>query len=390
MIFGNEGLPRSGKSLDSMQHIIDSINAGRTIVTNVIGVSHKALSEYLSIPLPTIERLLIVIAPPKDMDEDEKVAYVKAEFYKRRIPDCLWIWDEINQFWPPDRQPLAAEWAKFVTEHGHEGIDILIMGQDLSELHTTWRKRLQRYTRFTKLDMLGKEDQFHWASYTNVGKNKFRRTADGKKPYNKDFFPLYKSHRDTTNNKDNYKDSRFGVFQPKHKVYAALFGIVLCYSLYVIYDFFNPPADNPAASVQASETDSPESAKKTKSAPAAVVEDEAQEAAEEAEPPKREPIDYLDRYAQKYDLRLTGIIDRKHLQPGKPAFEFSIDFLDESYRVKERMNRADVASLGWAIKREPYGILIEKAGVTYVARGWLLDNWGRVPQQTITALKPTP
>jgi zona occludens toxin len=387
MIFGNEGMPRSGKSLDSMQHIIDSLNAGRTVVTNVIGVNHKALSEYLAIPLPTVERLLIVIEPAKGMDEDEKIAYVKREFYARRVPDCLWIWDEINQFWPPDRQPLPPEWAKFVTEHGHEGIDVLIMGQDLSELHTTWRKRLQRYTRFTKLDMLGKDDQFHWASYTNVGKNKYRRTADGKKPYNKAFFPLYKSHRETTTNTGNYKDGRFGVFQPQHKVYAVLFGLLLCGALYNIWGFFNPDLGEEVAKTDASEVE-PVASKPQAKQPQSAAKPAAADIPPEAHsaPAKPEPIDYLDKFAQQYDLRLSGIIDRKDPQPGQAAFEFEVDFLDTAYRVKERMRRVDIASLGWAIERHPYGIRITKDDRSYVARPWPLDNWGKVPQQTITAL----
>lgn len=390
MIFGNEGMPRSGKSLDAMQHIVDSLRSGRTVVTNVAGVSHKALSEYLAIPLPTVQRLLIVIEPPADMDEEEKVAYVKEQFYAKRIPDSLMIWDEINQFWPPDRQPLPAQWAKFVTEHGHEGIDILIMGQDLSELHTTWRKRLQRYTRFTKLDMLGKDDQMHWGSYTNVGKNRYKLMADGKKPYNKEFFPLYKSHRDTTTNKGNYKDSRFSVFQTKHKVYGAAFGLLLCYCLYVIYGFFTPEPVQ-AEPVTASAENKTESVKAAPAKASAQSEDLQQAVPSVAEvemPPQRPPIDYLDERAQKYDLRLTGIMDRLNPQPGKAAFEFSIDFLDESYRVKERMTREDVASLGWTIERKPYGILISREGVSYVVRAWPLDNWGKVPQQTIASLKP--
>ena len=47
MIFGNEGMPGSGKSLDAMQHILDSLNAGRTIITNIHGINHKAIASYL-------------------------------------------------------------------------------------------------------------------------------------------------------------------------------------------------------------------------------------------------------------------------------------------------------------------------------------------------------
>lgn len=388
MIFGNEGMPRSGKSLDAIQHIIDSLNAGRTVVTNIHGLNEKAFSEYLGIPLPTIQRLLISLVPPADLDEDEAVKWVKAEFLKHQVPDCLWIWDEINQFWPPERQPLPAEWAKFITEHGHLGMDILVMGQDLGELHTTWRKRLQRYTRFTKLDMQGKEDEFHWASFTNVGRNKYRKMSDGKKPYNKALFPLYKSHRDSTSNKGNYKDGRFSVFQTKHKAYALGFVAALGFAIYTVIGFFTPP-----------ETESkPEPAKVAQEAPKTPPKVDAvkpladlEKTAEKAqEPPQRAPIDYLDKFAQKYQLRLTGIMDRLDPQPGKPAFEFRLDFVDESYRVKERMTRKDVAALGWAIERHDYGLLIHKDGVQYVARAWPLDNWGKVPQQTITSLKPEP
>ncbi|TEN10078.1 zonular occludens toxin domain-containing protein [Pseudomonas aeruginosa] len=217
MIFGHEGLPGSGKSLEAMVHVVNSLLSGRTVVTNISGIDHRAISEHLAIPLPTVQQLLICLEAPDELDEDAKVAWVKGQFFANRHHDCLWIWDEINQFWPPDRQPLSADWAKFVTEHRHLGIDILIMGQDLTELHQTWRKRLQRYTRFTKLDMMGKDDQYHWASYSSAGRLRFKQTASGKKPYNKDFFGFYKSHDDGTANVANYQDKRFSVFQAKHK-----------------------------------------------------------------------------------------------------------------------------------------------------------------------------
>lgn len=384
MIFGNEGMPGSGKSADAMQHIIDSINAGRTVVTNIHGINYEAFSEYLSLPLPTIQRLLISLVPPDELDEDQKVKWIKEAFLKSQLPDCLWIWDEINQYWPPDRQPLPAEWSKFITEHRHLGIDVLIMGQDLAELHATWRKRLQRYTRFTKLDMQGKDDHFHWASFTNTGRNKYRKMSDGKKPYNKDFFKLYSSVRATTTNLENYKDGRFSVFQTKHKLWAAGFAAVLGWSIYTVVGFFTPPDEPLAAELPPEQP--PALPAEQSTADEAEHTDTSQQQAET----KRAPIDYLDRYAQQYDLRLSGIMDRIKPEPGQPAFEFRLDFVDSSYRLKERMTRKDVASLGWAIERHDYGILISKGDVQYVARAWPLDNWGKVPQQTVQALKPEP
>ncbi|WP_074813075.1 zonular occludens toxin domain-containing protein [Pseudomonas syringae] len=398
MIFGSEGLPRSGKSLESMQHIVDSLIKGRTVVTNIHGINKTAISEYCVIPLPTVERLLITLEHPfQDGEEDKVVPWVKQEFLKHVVTDCLWIWDEINQFWPPDRQPLPADWAKFVTEHGHFGIDILIMGQDLTELHTTWRKRLQRYTRYTKLDMMGKEDQFHWASFSNAGRNKFKRTAEGKKPYKKEFFPLYKSHRDETQNKDNYKDSRYGIFQAKHKVYGLLFCVLLAYSMYYVWGFFHKgqvvekspsiasasgaPAKSTATSTSIVPTTDP-----SKLTHEVVSTSLSSDATKEQ---KTEPIDYFDSFASKYNLRLAAVLERVPADGDtRPWLEFKIDALDGSYRIKESFNRASVASLGWTVERTEYGIKLSKQGLVYVVRSWPLDNFGKVPRQTISDLKP--
>lgn len=393
MIFGHEGLPRSGKSLEAMQHVVDALRHGRHIVTNVHGINKRAIADYTGIPVHSIELLITCLEAPEGLDEDGQLAWYKKAFWNHRINDSLWIWDEINQFFPPDRQPLTADWAKFVTEHGHLGIDVLIMGQDLTELHKTWRNRLQRYTRFTKMDMMGKEDHYHWATLTNVSRGRFKQTAQGKKPYNKDFFGFYKSHRDETTNKGNYKDGRFAVFQAKHKFWAVVFGIALVVALWNIWTFWNPPAPTkpkvesaatakPVGPVDQQVTNAsppPTAAVSKSSAPTDI-------AADHIKAP--EPIDYLDQFAIKYQLRLSAIMDRKEAEEGKAAFEFVIDFLDPAYRVKERMSRRDVVSLGWRVERFDYGLLISKDDRSYVVRPWPLDNFGKAPQREINALKP--
>lgn len=392
MIFGHEGLPGSGKSLESMVHVVNALIAGRTVVTNVEGINHKAIADYCAIPLTTVEQLLVCIEAPKELEEVEKVAWVKNEFLKHQVKNSLWIFDEINQFFPPDRQPLTADWAKFVTEHRHLGMDVLVMGQDLSEVHTTWRRRIQRYTRLTKLDMMGKDDHYHWASLTNVGRGKFKQTAEGKKPYNKDYFGFYKSHVDGVDNKENYSDQRFSVIQPKHKVIAVLFFGALLLGIYFLYDFFtSSPVPSESLSVEQPEKPLPVYSKPepVEQLPA-VVETVTTVIVSEPEPEPAASLDYLRDMSQKYQLRLTGIIDRLEGEAGDSAFEFIIEFLDPSYRVKERMMRTDVASLGWAIERKPYGLLLTRDDKEIIVRPWPLDNWGKVPQKTVDSLKVVP
>lgn len=400
MIFGNEGMPRSGKSLDAMQHIIDSILHGRCIVTNVYGINYAELAKYLAIPEATIRRMLITIAPPAGMDEEEKVDWVKERFFENQHPDCLWIWDEINQFWPVDRQPLPAKWAKFVTEHGQIGMDVLIMGQDLSELHKTWRGRLQRYTRFTKLDMRGKEDHFHWATMTNTGRGRYRKMADGTKPYNKKFFALYRSHREDTTNKGNYKDKRFNAFQPKHYFYGSIFVVMLLCSMGYMYRYFTHPAtmgsdisekkDAPRepTTVKPSEVSTPMSTPAPVAPAAAPVNTVVDAIKPDAPVTSSGPIDYIDKLAQTYSFRLSGLLEREP-KPGdnRPWLEFNIDVVDQSLKIHDRFRRAELVALGWTVERTGYGIKLSKGESVHVVRAWPLEGPGRPSQKEITSIK---
>lgn len=384
MIFGHEGLPRSGKSLEAMPLIVDALRGGRTVVTNIAGISHAFFEKLLALPLHTVQRLLICIEPPRGMPEEQVVAHVKAEFLKHRVKDSIWFFDEINQFFPPDRQPLPPDWAKFVTEHGHLGIDVCILGQDLTELHKTWRGRLERYTRFTKLSMKGKEDSYHWSSLTNVGRSKFRVTATGEKKYNQLYWGAYKSHEEGTNNKSNLKDGRFSIFQGKHKFLLVLYAVVLCFAGYYIVSFWSGDAVKQAepAQHQAAQPAQAPNQPAPKQVPAPITD------VTQVTVTKPVPIDYLDDFATQFKPRLSAILDRQNPQPDKPAFDFVIDFLDLSYHVKERMNRADVASLGWNIERRPFGIVLSKDGVSHVVRPWPMDNPGKVPRDTVASFKP--
>lgn len=381
MIFGHEGLPRSGKSLEAMQHVVDALLAGRTIITNIYGINHQAIASYVALPLDAVKRLLVCLEAPSELDEEKKVVWIKAQFLERRVKNCLMIWDEINQFWPPERQALPAEWARFVTEHGQEGIDVLIMGQDLTELHATWRKRLQRYTRFTKKDMMGKEDEYHWSSLSNSGRGRFKQTAAGSRPYNKDFFGFYRSHKEGVTNKSNYKDGRYSVFQAKHKFWMAIYAIFLLAGAIYMWQWFHPSepekpvkakTDNPAQIVSKATEDNKVAIKKP---------EPKKEAAVKADEPAREEriaIDYLDKIAQKQKLRIGAFVDWDTAQPGKRKWDFVLEALDDSFHVRERFSAADVYALGWDIEKTDYGFRITKQGVEYVLRPWPIDLTGRV------------
>ena len=168
------------------------------------------------------------------------------------------------------------------------------------------------------------------------------------------------------------------------------------YALYHIYTYFKHPVstDKPVESSSLSAPAVPAQAAVPGPVAGKAVPDSAHvetSSVPNSSPTKSDAIDYFDKYASKYDLRLAGILERKP-DPGdtRPWFDFQIDVIDTAYRVKERFDRKSLAALGWAIERTDYGIKLSKQDVVYVVRPWPLDNYGKVPNKTISDLKPGP
>ncbi|MEF9673137.1 hypothetical protein QNM99_16960 [Pseudomonas sp. PCH446] len=161
-----------------------------------------------------------------------------------------------------------------------------------------------------------------------------------------------------------------------------------CYAIYTIFGFFKhpAPADKPSQAVASPALASVEKPVAVVAAPVPAV---------PVEPvhidSKPEPIDYFDKFASKFDLRLAAILERKP-EPGdsRPWLEFQIDVVDPSFRVKERFDRKSLAALGWAIERTDYGIKLSKQDIVYVVRPWPLDNFGKVPNKTTSDLRTGP
>ena len=46
----------------------------------------------------------------------------------------------------------------------------------------------------------------------------------------------------------------------------------------------------------------------------------------------------------------------------------------------------EIQAMGWTVTRTGYGLLLEKQGVSHVARTWPLDLKGRVNERTVNSL----
>ena len=140
------------------------------------------------------------------------------EIWKHVEKDALIVIDEAQNFWPTQRQPLKPELTKFVAEHGHDGLDILLMGQCLVDVHPTWRRRVSQKVVFTKMEAVGQANRYQWVAYKASSPEKWHESQKGPllgEPYDPVVFECYKSHNDGTENKDTYVDPRANLLKGK-------------------------------------------------------------------------------------------------------------------------------------------------------------------------------
>ena len=229
----HEGLPGAGKSYEACaMHILPALRHGRPVVTNMEGVNHKQFAEMAGLTIDQCKDLLIQEAP--EAGEPTREFFMRAS-----IKDCLIVWDEIQDTFPAGRDKVPVEWSKFIASHRHEGQDIILMGQDQTDVHKIWRNRIESIVYFTKLTAVGKPNGYKWEKFQKQGK-KFVKTASGTRNYKSEFFGLYQSHTQGTNNTDVYQDKRTNVFKQGigFTVMLPAFLLVLGWAVYYLIGFF--------------------------------------------------------------------------------------------------------------------------------------------------------
>lgn len=201
MIIFNEGLPRSGKSHDAVKsHIFPAVKAGRAVVAYIEGLDPEAVCVSVGVD-PDVGCSLFTILTREQVPD----------IWKYAVKDSLIVIDEVQNFWPTGRQPLNAEMTRFIAEHGHDGQDIIIMGQALIDVHPAWRRRVSQKVVFTKMEAVGAATRYTWVSYKASAPEKFQVSQKGPvlgEKYDPRVFECYKSHNEGTENKETYVDPR--------------------------------------------------------------------------------------------------------------------------------------------------------------------------------------
>lgn len=241
------GLMGSGKSFECVRSVIvQAILAGRTVVTNVDGINGDAIRAYcVDKHKADIEKLGQV-----KHCKNEDVA--KADFLPHGTDDqtfCqpgdLVAIDEAWRFWGVGKKILDQH-AIFFREHRHYvndvtkvSCDLVLMVQDIGDLHRTLKVVVELTFKTTKLKNIGFNKSYRLEMWEGHKLTRSARLSIETKKYLPEIFPLYSSYSGGQG-KEVQVDKRQNIFNSK-KLWMLIFGMLVfgTISYYFTWKMFN-------------------------------------------------------------------------------------------------------------------------------------------------------
>lgn len=339
MIFFHEGMPRSGKSYESLvKHIIPALAKGRAVDAYLYGLDHEKIACLAGIELDRCKELLVELTTEQ-----------ASECWKVCRDNALVVLDEAHKFWPSGRKRPPEEMCNLVAEHGHRGMDMLFMSQTFNSVHKVIQDRTNKKITFTKLDSVGMESRYNWTAYQGTlgtrGSNTFvtfSKMDDGVGKYDSKYFGTYKSHVSEEIQTGNYKDERFNFFNKKSVkfglplVVVAFFGGIYYLSLFFTGSQFGKKKEDveSARTVQTQQAQTGQGAHPVKPAPP-------------------EPDDFIYKSLKGRDYSLTYLS-----KFGSAVVDFWVEIRDEKGETLEVWQKADFDNFGYKYSLTSTGMII--------------------------------
>lgn len=386
MIVGKEGQPRSGKSYETVKlDILEALKAERRVYARLNGLDHEKIAAYIDKPVERVRELLYVLRDDEvlstlvcDTQPDGSLSFPHIE------RGALVIVDEVHEYWPTGRAPLAQRNEDFFAKHGHVGLDVCVMSQDFKEVHRSIVRRLQRKNLYVKLDALGKDQSYSVRMYTAPAAGKFELMGSEKRDYDPSIFPLYHGIQPGVESNAVYKTGSRTLWQTAKKP-AILVAIALVVGLFFIFRFFT------GGGGVVPET------KATKVVPVEAKRAQAVQAAREARGVLPQPVTPVTapkppKPAVKYPAGVAYVVDL--LEDGRARFAGKIGgrMLLEirqpgGGQVLERLTSQQFEALGWTVESMPYGARATYADKTVIFTPWPVDLQGEQSQQTANNIR---
>jgi zona occludens toxin len=241
------GLMGSGKSFECVVSVIlPALVAGRRVVTNVDGIDNDACRAYCVEKFGAeLEKLGNVIhCKNDDLARSNFLPHGTDADTLCKPGDMVCI-DEAWRFWGTDCK-IQKEHAIFFREHRHYvdpqskvSCDLVLMVQDISDLHRQLRVVVELSFRTTKIKSLGLNKIYRvemWEGYKLTAK---ARVSVENKKYDPQIFPLYSSYVGGKG-KELQVDKRQNILNNK-KLWAMVAGMLAlgCVSVYGVLHFFD-------------------------------------------------------------------------------------------------------------------------------------------------------
>jgi zona occludens toxin len=378
----SEGMPRSGKSLDAMKgHIVPALQQGRIVQVYIAGLDFKKIAEVAGLSFERVCQLLESI----EADQVKNITDWAKD-------NALIVIDEVQNFWPNGREKLTDAMTLLITEHGHRGIDFLLMGQDLKDIHALWRRRVNKKMYFMKLDAIGKQKRYKWISYTATASEKFTQIASDTAEYDESYFGTYKSHVGEHVNTGVYTDKRALLWSSRSFVWLKRFGVVLLLAIgYLVYLFaggglgksmgvkkqepvYVPPA--PTVSMpggNALQHDRPQSSVSAPSAVSAIND---------------VPPDYIQDISKRWRPRLSAWATKRD-----GSVFILVEWFDTSFRRMESLKADDIHQYGYSVKLKGEVAELKREdgkGQALLVSSWPIDPFGHVSGEQTRAISAGP
>lgn len=375
-----EGLPRSGKSYEAMSTlVIPWLQKGREVVAYIEGLETEEcqarIAEASGLPLVRVKALLFPITRedmrPREVTEKGKKVTIDGTWIEKTRDNALHVYDESQNWWP-NRMKATEQLTQFVTEHGHRGITILLMGQSLLDVLALWRRRVDQKFVFLKLTALGRDNNYRVTIQKGQGNGEFVKVTDKLSKYDPKYFGTYKSHTSGEIDTDTYTDNRAVFWKSKGVQYGVIISVVLLvWGGWTLYKFFQPPAKpkpGSASSAKAIPPPSPSARPATAPPTASNASGDTQAAPDTRTPEER----YLADLASKGRVRLAGLAVLRGRSVGY------VEWVDGTTRVIERIGIESLREMGVSVQVIGPGVKLALGGWSAFATMWPMEGDARV------------
>jgi len=251
------GLMGSGKSYEVVASVIvPAIRAGRNVVTNIRGLNQDLIYKYLDATHGTLEsgkeygKIRLVKNDEVSSPDFFPVFYdEKFEVLPQTIvqPGDIVCIDEAWRPWGTDSKCIKAHMS-FFREHRQcadgqgNSCDLVIITQDITDIHKLLKNVIELSFLFTKLKTLGLSKRYRVEVYEGSKLYKSKRTSWTTQTYNKKIFPLYKSYaNDSGQGTEKVIDSRQNFLKSGAFLIPLVIAVVLIASgTLALKHFFDP------------------------------------------------------------------------------------------------------------------------------------------------------